>query len=185
MGLARLLFCPRLQRELRWKVRDATARADRRCFLRFPWQLYRGDCQWTPLFYTERFNILPPPADPSFVHLEMALFVAETVGTLSTEEIAGTIAVLIDRRYNATHRAALGFFGLFEVVNQPEIAEALFEAAETWLRQRLPEAKGLRGPVRLGALDGCGVLTDGFDSAPAVFMPYNLPYLIPSPNGLT
>ncbi len=68
------------------------------------------------------------------------------------------------------------FFGFYESLNDPETARALCDAVAAW-----GAAKGmeiLRGPMSLNMNDECAFLVEGFDSPPAIMMPYNPKYYL-------
>ena len=67
-----------------------------------------------------------------------------------------------------------GFFGFFECEERYPIAQALLEAAQTWLTEQ--GLSGMRGPANPSMNDVAGLLVDGFDRYPALMMPYNPPY---------
>lgn len=64
--------------------------------------------------------------------------------------------------------------GIFDSINDQEVANALFQAAKDWVK-----AKGgtnIVGPINLTTNDTCGLLVEGFDSPPVAMMPYNFAY---------
>jgi hypothetical protein len=143
--------------------------ADRTEFIRFPYSLYGSDDPWVPPLERERRAFLDPRRNPFFEHADAALFLAR-----SGRCTVGRIAAVHNARHNEQHGGDDGFFGLFESVDDPEVACALFEAAGGWLRDR-----GLRavlGPVSLSTNHEWGMLVDSFNAAPSVLMPYNHPY---------
>lgn len=97
----------------------------------------------------------------------MQLFIAEAGG-----RPLGRIAAIDDALHNAIHGDNLCFFGFFEA-SSAEVAAALLEAAADWARALGRVA--LRGPVNPTMNDSCGLLVQGFDSAPYIMMPYNPP----------
>ena len=157
-------------------IREITSRDDKLRFIKFPWEIYKGDPYWVPPFISERVDFLDPKKNPSFEHMDVALFLAEKPGPSGHPQIVGTIAALINHRHNEFHNEKVGFFGLLEVINNQEVACALLETAEAWVKQHLPEATAIRGPMNFSTNDECGTLIDGFNSRPLVFMTYNLPY---------
>ncbi len=161
---------------LRFRVREITSRRDKLRLIQFPWRIYKGDRYWVPPLISERVLFLDPKRNPSFEHLEVGLFLAEASGALANDEVVGTIAAIINHKHNEFHGELVGFFGLFETINNQDVASALLEAAEGWVRERLPEATAIRGPMNFSTNDECGMLVDGFDSRPVVFMTYNPPY---------
>ena len=84
----------------------------------------------------------------------------------------GRIAAIRNRLHNEYHDDRTGFFGFFDFADD-EAAEALFSAAASWLAERgLTTA---RGPYSPTINDICGLVTEGFDDPPCVFMPWNPP----------
>ena len=163
---------------------DPNKASDRNRMVRFPYKLYKDDPYWVPELIGDRKKFLDPQHNPSFEYLKVAYFVAEAAitpdnapkGTLtgSTEKDVGTIAAVLNPRHNETHNDTLGFFGLFECVNNQEVADKLLTTAAEWLRGQ--GCTAMRGPVSFTMTDQVGLLVDGFDDAPRILMPYNLPY---------
>ena len=149
-------------------VRDARL-LDR--FIRLPWSIYRGDPAWVPPLLADVRKILDR-SHPFHSHAEVEYFLA-----LRGEEPVGRIAAIINRAYNEFHGNSVGFVGLFESVDDPGVAGALFDAAESWLRERgVPEALG---PFNLSTNDELyspGVLLDAFDKPPFLLMAHTRPY---------
>jgi GNAT superfamily N-acetyltransferase len=73
------------------------------------------------------------------------------------------------------HGEAVGFFGFFESVDDPEVGGALLDAAADWLRDR--GLSTIRGPLSYDTNDVSGMLVGPFDEPPMVMMPYNREYL--------
>ncbi|GAA1721510.1 hypothetical protein GCM10009734_27000 [Nonomuraea bangladeshensis] len=150
-------------------VEPVRRRSDLTAFIRFPHLIHRPEDPWIPPLDRERRAFLDPRRNPFFDYAEAALFLARRGG-----RVAGRIAAVRNPRHNELHGADEGFFGMFECVDDPGVAHALFEAAAGWLAER-----GLRtmlGPVSLSTNHECGLLVDSFDRAPAVLMPYNPAY---------
>lgn len=143
---------------------------DTKAFIAFPWRIYAGDQQWVPPLVFERKAFLNPRKNPFFQHAQVQLFLARRQG-----ETVGRIAAVINQAHDDYYDEEAGFFGLFECVNDPAAAAALFGAAETWARQH--GANFLRGPVNLSTNElDCGLLIEGFDSPPVFQSSYNPPY---------
>jgi hypothetical protein len=66
-------------------------------------------------------------------------------------------------------------FGCFEAINDPDVAEALIEAAEFWLSEQFPISV-IRGPYPLDGRDVPGLLIDGYNVRALAHLPYNPPY---------
>jgi len=140
-------------------------------FILFPWQIYQGDPHWVPPLIKDmaaKFH----PGHPFLAHSEMALFLAR-----QGDRILGRIAGIIDRNYIEFHQEKTGFFGFFESIEDPQVAEALLAQAKNWLKTR--GMQKMIGPLNPSTNDECGLLIDGFGSAPCLMMPYNPAYYIP------
>lgn len=138
-------------------------------FIRFPWDVYRGDLHWVPPLLMERHDFLDPSRNPFFLHADVALFLARR-----GDEVVGRIAAVEDRNFNEFHDSRTAYFGLFECVNDPAVAGALFGAARDWARWRGLDT--LLGPMNLSTNYEVGLLVEGFDSDPYIQMPYNPRY---------
>jgi GNAT superfamily N-acetyltransferase len=143
--------------------------SDREAFIRFPYALYRHDPHWVPPLEMERKDFLDPKKNPWFEFGEVELFLARRGG-----EVVGRIAAVKDPRYNEYHGTTWGFFGLFDCVNEAGIARGLFDAACAWLKAR--GFTQVLGPASFSSNYEFGMLVEGFDSSPAVMMPYNPGY---------
>jgi len=150
-------------------VGPAHSTADRDAFVDFPYRLYREDVNWVPPLRLERKDFLNPRKNPWFDHGAVELFLARRGG-----EVVGRIAAVDDPHYNAFQGTHLGFFGMFECIDDAGVARALFDAAQTWARGR--GFAEMMGPVNFSTNYECSVLVDGFDSPPRVLMAYNPRY---------
>ncbi|MDD8019863.1 MAG: hypothetical protein PHU81_01570 [Acidobacteriota bacterium] len=152
-------------------IKQVEAGRELRDFISFPWRIYQGDPNWVPPLRLEIKEKLNRQKNPFFEHAEMALFLARR-----GKEPAGRIAAIIDFNHNEYHKEKVVFFGLYESLNDEEVARLLLETVMAWGKKRGMEI--LRGPVSLSMNDECAFLLDGFDQPPAIMMPYNPPYYI-------
>jgi hypothetical protein len=147
--------------------------ADRRqaaAFLQLPFKLYRDLPQWVPPLKFEARRMLDTRKNPFFGHSQAAFLLARS----PTGEVQGRLAVLDNRRYNEYNQERTAFFYLFECVDDDELARGLFDAGFAWARARGLNA--MVGPKGFTALDGMGLLVDGFEHRPAFGLPYNPAY---------
>jgi GNAT superfamily N-acetyltransferase len=150
-------------------VRAATSWRDRRRFQRLPWTIYANDPNWVPPILAQERLLLGWGRHPFFDHAEMVTLLAERNG-----KVAGRLAVFVNDIHNAKYDEKRGFFGFFECVDDLAVARELFAAGRAWLLQRGMTA--WRGPVNPSLNYTCGLLIDGFASAPVFLMTYNPPY---------
>jgi GNAT superfamily N-acetyltransferase len=151
------------------EVSKVTSRRERDAFIKFQWQVYRGDPAWVPPLIIERKKFLDRNRHPFYSHGDAALFLARKNGT-----IAGRIMASDDPNYNSLHETNLGCFGLFECINDHEVAAALFDAAADWLRKK--GRTQIMGPIDYSTNYICGLLIDGFQFPPTILTAHNPPY---------
>ena len=117
-------------------------------------------------------EVIDPKKNPFFKHGEVQLLLATRDG-----EPVGRISAAIDHDHNNQHGERTGFFGFFEVYEDPETAEALLAAAETWLREKGMDRS--RGPLSFSINEEVGLQVEGFDQSAMIGMPQGLPYYAP------
>lgn len=158
------------------EVRQVTGRRDLRAFVRFPWQIYRGDPNWVPPLIGEQMRYLDPSTGPFYGHAEVALYLACRGRT-----VVGRVAVFVQHEREGEETAAQqtavqaaaceGGFGFFEAVDEYPVVEALLDAACDWLR-----AKGavvVCGPTNFGENESPGILIGGADCPPVMLEAHN------------
>ncbi|MCH7835318.1 MAG: hypothetical protein IH864_00450 [Chloroflexi bacterium] len=150
-------------------VTPVSGRRDLDAFIKLPFRLYGDDPNWVPpLLYLERKRF-SPKTNPFLQHADAQLFLARHNG-----QVIGRISAQVDHEHNRFHEERTGFFGFFESVDDSEAARALFEAADSWLREQGMEAA--RGPLSFSINQEVGLLIEGFDMPPMIMMAYSRPY---------
>lgn len=149
---------------------DLNSRSHRRRFVDLPYRLYRNHPQWVPPLRMDMELMLNKAKHPFYDHSDAAFFIAVRDG-----RDVGRIAALENKPFNTYHHTRQAQFYLFECEDNLDTATALFETAFNWAR-----ARGLDkivGPKGFGALDGYGLLIDGFEHRQMMtMMNYNYPY---------
>src|SRR3990170_6771574 len=108
-------------------IATAETEKDLMAFITFPWAVYRGDPHWVPPLISERRSFLNPEINPFFEHSRAQYFLARRAG-----QVVGTIGAFTNGRYNEFQGVNVGFFGFFEVLDDPQAAAALLSRAEQW-----------------------------------------------------
>lgn len=150
------------------EVREIRLGGNLKPFLDVVDDIYRGDRNYIrplDMMVKDRLH----PRSPFFQHAEDTIFLAYKHG-----RCVGRITAHIDHEHLAKHRDETGFFGFFDTIDDPEVANALLNRASRWLGDR--GMKRIRGPLSLGLNDEVGCLVDGFDYPPMIMMPHHLPY---------
>jgi GNAT superfamily N-acetyltransferase len=150
-------------------VSEVTSRRERDAFIKFQWEIYPNDPAWVPPLIIERKAFLDRKHHPFYRHGDAALFLARKNG-----KIVGRIMASDDPNYNSVHQSNVGCFGLFESIDDQDVAGALFEAAADWLRKR--GRTEIMGPIDYSTNYVCGLLIDGFQFPPTILTAHNPPY---------
>ncbi|MHB1375805.1 MAG: GNAT family N-acetyltransferase [Candidatus Humimicrobiaceae bacterium] len=107
--------------------------------------------------------------NPFFDHSQIKFFIA-----YYNNKPAGRIMAFIDYNYNKTHGEKIGWLGLFESIENSDIAEMLLETGIKYLKEN--GCTKITGPAKFNANGEVGLLVDGFDKKPYFMEPYNTPY---------
>ncbi len=156
-----------------FQVRAIQTPADQELFLDIPKRVYANDPYWVePLRSGIAKYFAPDNTFLGYGSLQQFIAVQQTDNNRVIG--VGRIVAAINQRLIDREGEPVGLFGFFECVDQEAIAQALFQAAEDWLRAR--GMTKVRGPINLSTHNGCLMLVDGFDASPYLLMPYNPPY---------
>jgi hypothetical protein len=148
---------------------DTEKQSDVRKFIRFPLKLYKGNPYFCPTLESEARFPLERNKHPFYKHSFAEFFLVESEG-----QVLGRIAAIHNTRHNEYHKVKTAFFWAFDVVDDFQAAEKLFDAAFSWARSRHRET--IIGPRGLTGSDAAGVLVEGFDQRAVMGVPYNFPY---------
>lgn len=150
---------------------DPTNKSHVKRFVELPFPIYEGISQWVPPIRIDIAGSLNRNKHPFYEHSEADFFIANQDG-----KDLGRIAMLENKRYNTYHGTKRAQFYYLESYNNEEAFRALFERAFEWARDR--GLNEIIGPKGFSALDGYGLLVEGFEHhAMMTMMNYNLPYL--------
>ena len=151
------------------EVRPVRSRGELKRFIRLPWRIYRNESLWVPPLVYERKRFLDRSTNPFFKHGEAEYFLAWRDG-----RAVGRITAQIDHAFNDFRQNRWGMFGFFESEDDPEVAHALLDAADVWLRER--DRDRMVGPMDFTLNDESGIVIEGFDVPPLVKNPYHPRY---------
>ncbi len=152
-------------------VTTVSSKSDLNKFIKMQWKFYEGNPNWVPPLIMDRKHILDKKKHPFYKNAETELYIAWKDG-----EPVGRIAAIKNDMHNKVHNENIGFFGFFESINDQEVASALFQEAEKWIKARGLEA--MRGPANPSSNEDWGLLVDGFDDPPRIMMTYNPEYYV-------
>ncbi len=138
-------------------------------YVKFGIDLYRGNPCYVPPLIFDDVNTLLPSKNPAFDICEAQSFMAWRDG-----KPVGRITAIVNRLVNEKSGKKQARFGFVDFVDDKEVVDALFKAAEDWAR-----SKGMTeiiGPMGFSDMDHEGMLIEGFDEMGTMATIYNYPY---------
>ena len=150
------------------RVREVSSPEDLESFLALRPRLDReaGRIPPEPGLYA---RFLSREANPYFAHADAGFLLAERDG-----EVVGHVIAHIDQVLNEFQGNRWGLFGFFDAEDDQEVADALFEAAASWLGERGRDR--MVGPLQFSTKDDLGLLVEGNDLRPVILQPWHPPY---------
>ncbi len=149
---------------------DTTDKRKVQQFIHFPFSIYEANPNWVPPILIDLETAMNSDKHPFYEHSQAEFFLA-----LDDEQVVGRITAMINHPYNQYHDKKQAQFYFFDCINDQEVARALFERVFEWARAR--GMTQLIGPKGFGALDGYGLLVEGYEHRQMMnMMNYNLPY---------
>lgn len=139
-------------------------------FCRLPRLIYAGQKGFAPPLDVERWANFGHKLNPHFRLVEAKEFLARSGG-----KWVGRIAAQIYKFEIEPVAASRAQFGALDAVDDIAVTRALTGAAEEWLRSR--GTTRLNGPFSPSINGEAGLLVEGFEARPMIFMPWNPPYL--------
>lgn len=151
-------------------VTAVSTAAEKKEFIRFQYELNKNDPNFVPPLLMERNDHLNEKKNPWFEFGRAQLFIARRHG-----KIVGRISASEDPRYNEFHETKVGWFGLFECIDDQAVANALLDTADRWVKGR--GLTQLMGPCAFSSNHSdWGTLIQGFELPPVLMTSYNPRY---------
>lgn len=138
-------------------------------YVQFGIDLYKGnDCYVPPLVFDE-IDTLRPDKNPAFDFCRAQSFMA-----YRDNKPVGRITAIINDVVNQRTGKKTMRFGWVDFIDDKEVADALFKAAEDWGRNQ--GMTSIVGPMGFSDMDHEGMLIDGFNELGTMATIYNHAY---------
>ncbi len=140
-------------------------------FVRFGYDLYRGDPHWIPPLKKDLYTQLSPDF-PFYRKLGNGHrhFLATAGG-----KVVGRVSALVNRDLRDEDGTPVGAIGFFECSDDDAVAKELLDAATGWLRDE-HGIERIWGPMNFDIWHGYRLMTRGFDQKLFYGEPYNKRY---------
>jgi len=139
-------------------------------FCKLPRLLYAGAKGFAPPLDLERWTLFAHMLNPHYRLVEDQKFLARRDG-----QWVGRISAHVYKDGLTPVGASPAQFGALDAIDDIGVVRALTETAESWLREK--GATRVNGPFSPTINGECGMLIEGFDATPMIFMPWHPPYL--------
>jgi GNAT superfamily N-acetyltransferase len=150
------------------EIKKVESKSDRRKFVDFPTKLYKNEKNYVHYLRSDELKLLTDK-NPNIPDVEFQAFLA-----YKDKKLAGRILVMEHFLSNKKCDQKYARFTRFDVINDIEVAKALFKTAEEWARNRGLEY--IQGPLGFNDLDKEGLLVEGFEYPNTFEGVYNFPY---------
>ncbi len=143
----------------------------RKAFVRFGYDLYRGNKNWIPPLGKELCTQLSSDF-PFYLKPGNSLrhFLA-----ISGNEVVGRITAMVNRDLKDKDGTLVGTIGFFECIDDYSVAQELLDSAVGWLHDQM-KIDRIWGPMNFDIWHGYRFMTRGFDQNLFCGEPYNPPY---------
>lgn len=150
------------------EIRPVTTRKERKQFVEFPLELYKGNKYFVPPLYSDEMKIF----NKNYAYYEQAE--AVYFNAYRNGKIVGRISGILQKVANVKWGQKRVRFTRFDAIDDEEVAQALLGAVEDWARSKGMEE--VVGPLGFSDMEREGLLIEGFDQLCTFEEQYNYPY---------
>ena len=150
-------------------IKKVTTKRDLKRFIRFNYELYKGNAYSVPDLYDDMLNTFNRKKNAAFEFCEAEYFLAYKDGKL-----VGRVAAIINHRANQAWGKKDVRFGWIDFTDDAEVSDALIRTVEQWGKER--GMTDIVGPLGFTDMDAEGMLIEGFDQLGTMATIYNYPY---------
>lgn len=154
------------------------SKKDIKRYVRFKNNLYKNHKYAVPSLEIDEIATLDPKKNPASDFCKWQCYLAYN----EKNEIVGRITAMINYNANKTWDKKEGRFGFFDFIEDINVARALLNSAEQWIKKHGMNA--IHGPLGFSDIDEEGMLVEGYDELSTMAALYNYPYYIDFMNQL-
>lgn len=150
------------------EIKQVSTKRERKEFLNFPLKLYKKNKFYAPPLYIDEKKLFK--TNHRFYGLaEAVYFLAYKDG-----ELSGRICAILQTSSNERWGQKRVRFSRFDCINDQQVADALFNSAEQWAKEKGMEE--IVGPLGFSENERTGVLIEGFEEVSPFEGNYNYEY---------
>ena len=140
-------------------------------FIRFGYDIHRGDKNWIPPLR----KVLHVQLSPEFPFYQRRGNCHMHFLAIAGSQIVGRITAMVNSDLRDKDGTSVGIIGFFECVDDYHVAEELMHSATRWLRDQ-EGINHIWGPMNFDIWHGYRLMTRGFEQKLFFGEPYNKPY---------
>ncbi|MCF8714145.1 GTP cyclohydrolase [Joostella atrarenae] len=150
-------------------VKEINTKKELQQFVKFPFSLYKKSKNWVPPIINEEINNFDREKNPAFKDAKAWFFLA-----YKDKQIVGRVCAIINwNEVNNLGKKKLRF-GWFDSIEDPNVAEALFNKVAEIGKQN--DLEYIEGPAGFSNMDKAGMMIEGFDRIGSMTTNYNYSY---------
>ena len=151
------------------EIKKVESAKDRKTFVNFFFDLYKGNKYWAPPFRDNERNLMVPEKNPASEYCDHEWYIAYKDG-----KPAGRVGAIINSKANDIWKNKAVRITRFDFIDDPEVSKALIDAvAEYGKAHGMDE---IQGPLGFTDLDFEGMLIEGFEETGTYVTLYNYDY---------
>lgn len=151
-------------------IKNVTTKKQEKDFIKLPWKIYEGDECWVPQLISDYKKTIRGENN-SLVQSGPFQHIIAYIN----QEACGRLCVGINEELNRAKNYKEGYISLFECIDDYDVANAMFDYASNWLREKGMER--IIGPISLpNGDDNRGLIIDNFTDPTLVMNTYNKSY---------
>jgi hypothetical protein len=151
------------------EIKVVETKKDLKTFIKVPFKIFEDNPYWVPPLIRDELDVFDKNKNPAYETADSKLFLA-----LKNGKPVGRIAAIVSKIANEKYETKNLRFGWFDVIDDFEVTNSLFNAVEEWGREL--GLNTLTGPHGFSDLDPEGMLVFGFDQLPTIAVYYNHEY---------
>ena len=159
------------------EIKKVETAKERRAFVNFLFDLYKGNKYWAPPFRDNERNLMIPSKNPASEYCDSEWYIA-----YKDEKIVGRVGTIINHKANEIWKNKVVRITRFDFVDNKEVSKALIDAVSEYGKKHGMEE--IQGPMGFTDLDYEGMLIEGFDEMSTYITLYNFPYYLEHMNAL-
>ena len=149
-------------------VKEVKTKKDVKAFIEFPLEMYKGNPNFVPPLYSSE-KVIFKKKNPYTSSCDTSYFLA-----YKDNKLVGRISGIIQKDANLKWNRSRVRFTRFDSIDDQEVADALFNAVESWAKEKGMDT--ICGPLGFNDLEREGLLVYGFDKLATFEEQYNADY---------